>query len=90
MLEYDPNGKVPIKKFESMLKTNQVLFFDAIEFEHIIQYYIDSGKYNLAKKALKLGMEQHRVSVELQLLQCEILIFESKYAAADKINTPHL
>ena len=27
-----------------MLKTNQVLFFDAQEFEGIVQYYIDYGE----------------------------------------------
>ena len=42
-------------KFENMLKTNQILFFDAIEFEGIIHYYIDFAQFNLAKKALKMA-----------------------------------
>ena len=42
-----------LTKFEEMLKTNQVLFFDAVEFENIIHYYIDFAKLDLAKKALK-------------------------------------
>ena len=42
-----------------MLKTNKVLFFDGIEFENIILHYIDLGKFNLAKKALAIGMDQH-------------------------------
>ena len=43
-----------LSKFESMLKTNKVLFFDSEEFEEIILHYLDMGKSALAKKALKL------------------------------------
>jgi len=75
----------PLKKFESMLKTNNVYFFDSLEFEGIIQYYIDSGKSSLAKKALALGLEQHPMSVSLKLLDAEILIFDDKYPAAIEI-----
>ena len=42
-----------LSKFESMLKTNKVLFFDSEEFEEIILHYLDMGKTNLAKKAQK-------------------------------------
>jgi hypothetical protein len=38
-------------KFESMLKTNKVLFFDSEEFEEIILHYLDMGKAALAKKS---------------------------------------
>jgi hypothetical protein len=49
-----------LSKFESMLKTNKVLFFDSEEFEEIILHYLDMGKASLAKKALKLALEQHQ------------------------------
>ncbi|WP_298778207.1 tetratricopeptide repeat protein [uncultured Polaribacter sp.] len=65
-------------KFESMLKTNNVYFFDLVEFEEIIVHYLDVGKHALAKKAVKLGLEQHPESVELRLLQVEIYIFENE------------
>jgi len=65
-------------KFESMLKTNNVYFFDSVEFEEIIQHYLDSGKHSLANKAVKLGLEQHPSSVLLKLLKVELLIFEDK------------
>jgi hypothetical protein len=45
-------------KFESMLKTNKVLFWFE-EFEEIILHYLDMGKAALAKKALKLALDQH-------------------------------
>jgi len=42
-----------ISKFESMLKTNDVLFFDSNEFEYIIFHYLETGKFALAKKSRK-------------------------------------
>lgn len=61
-----------LSKFESMLKTNKVLFFDSEEFEDIILHYLDTGKVNLAKKALKLALEQHPRSIrrEIWYRQC--------------------
>ena len=72
-------------KFESMLKTNSVYFFDLTEFEEIIIHYIDVGKHSLAKKALKLGLEQHPDSIDLKLLQIEICVFENKLDLAKKL-----
>ena len=63
-------------KFESMLKTNNIYFFDLVEFEEIIIHYLDVGKHSLAKKAVKLGLEQHPESVDLKLLQ--LLICSTK------------
>jgi tetratricopeptide (TPR) repeat protein len=65
-------------KFESMLKTNNVYFFDLVEFEDIIIHYLEAGKHALAKKALKLGLEQHPASIDLKLLQVELYVFESE------------
>ncbi len=74
-----------LSKFESMLKTNKVFFFDSEEFEDIILHYLDSGKINLAKKALKLGLEQHPRSTGLKLVQVEILIFDDKLELAERL-----
>ena len=68
-----------------MLKTNKVLFFDGIEFENIILHYIDHGKFNLAKKALSIGMDQHPKNIELMLLKSEILLFEGAFKDAEKL-----
>jgi tetratricopeptide (TPR) repeat protein len=72
-------NKSSLNKFEEMLKTNQVLFFDAIEFESIIHYYIDFAQLNLAKKAVKMSMEQHPQNIELMLLQSEIMLFDGSF-----------
>ncbi|MEC7173528.1 MAG: tetratricopeptide repeat protein [Bacteroidota bacterium] len=74
-----------LSKFEQMLKTNQVLFFDALEFENIIHHYIDFAQFNLAKKAIKMGMDQHPQNVELMLLKSEILLFDGAHKEAEDL-----
>lgn len=78
-------NNLPLTKFESMLKTNSVYFFDSIEFEEIIHYYIDSGKNSLAKKAIKLGLKQHPNSIILKLLRAELLIFDGELESASML-----
>jgi len=74
-----------LSKFESMLKTNKVLFFDSEEFEEIILHYLDMGKASLAKKALKLALDQHPKSTGLKLVQIEMLIYDDKLDIAEKM-----
>ena len=74
-----------LSKFESMLKTNEVYFFDAVEFENIIEHYLNIGKHSLAKKAVQLGLEQHPSSIQLKLMKVEILIFEDELHEAIKM-----
>jgi len=82
---YDDNNNLSLSKFESMLKTNQVLFFDSNEFENIIHHYFEKGKMALAKKAIKLGLEQHPTSTNLKLFQVEVYVFENKLKMADQL-----
>jgi len=74
-----------LTRFESMLKTNSVLFFDAEEFEEIIHYYLENGKISLAKKATKLGLEQHPTSTNLKLFRVEMHIFENQLEIAEEL-----
>ncbi len=76
---------ISLSRFESMLKTNKVFFFDSEEFEEIILHYLDIGKTTLAKKALKLALDQHPRSTGLKLVQVEMLIFEDKLDQAEKM-----
>lgn len=82
---FNRNNKLSLSKFESMLKTNSVYFFDSTEFEDIIHYYLDSGRQSLADKAIKLGLEQHPTSINLKLLFAELLIYDDKLEEATKI-----
>lgn len=81
----EENPNLPLSKFESMLRTNKVEFFDSEEFEEIILHYLDQGKATLAKRALKLALEQHPGSTGLQLVHAEILIYDDKVDQADLI-----
>jgi tetratricopeptide (TPR) repeat protein len=74
-----------LTKFESMLKTNSVYFFDLVEFEEIIVHYLDAGKHSLAKKAVKLGLDQHPQSVDLKLLKVEMYVFEGELDRASSL-----
>ncbi|MBO0322084.1 hypothetical protein J0X14_07235 [Muricauda sp. CAU 1633] len=74
-----------ISKFESMLKTDDVYFFDAEDFEEIIHHYLNNGKISLGKKAIQIGLEQHPNSLELKLLRVEVLTFEDKYEDAERL-----
>jgi len=83
MLNYNSEEtQSSVLKFEQMLKTNLVYFFDAQEFEDIIVHYLGFGENQLAKKALKMALEQHPSSYEIMLLQSEIFILEEKYELA--------
>jgi len=79
------DNDLPFSKFESMLKTNSVYFFDSAEFEEIILHYMNIGKMSLAKKALELGLKQHPTSVSLKLANVEVLLYEDKLEKAEKL-----
>lgn len=79
------DDEIPLSKFESMLKTNSVYFFDSTEFEEIIIHYMNVGKMSLAKKALDLGLRQHPDSVALKLAFVEVLLYEDKINRAEQL-----
>ena len=84
-LEANESPNQPIAKFESMLKTDDVYFFDAEDFEDIIHHYLNHGKVALAKKAIKIGLKQHPGSIELRLLDVEVLVFENNLDKAERL-----
>lgn len=84
-LSHNEENSFSLTRFESMLKTNDVLFFDSAEFENIVHYYLENGKIALAKKAVKLGLSQHPSSINLKLLKVEILVFEDKLDLAENL-----
>ncbi len=81
----DSDNDLPFSKFESMLKTNSVYFFDSSEFEEIILHYMNIGKMSLAKKALELGLRQHPTAIALKLAHIEVLLYEDKLEKAEKL-----
>ena len=77
--------KSPLARFELMLQSNRVNFFDATEFEEIIQYYIDSGSLRLAYKALEIGEDQHPGNSGLKLLHVELMLLNNQYKEAEEV-----
>ena len=77
--------KSPIARFELMLQSNRVNFFDATEFEEIIQYYIDSGSLRLAYIALEIGENQHPENSGLKLLHVELMLLNNQYKEAEEV-----
>ena len=77
--------KSPIARFELMLHSNRVYFFDATEFEEIIQFYIDSGSLRLAYKALEIGENQHPGNSGLKLLHVELMLLNNQYKEAEDV-----
>jgi len=86
-MQLSPNehNNFSLSRFETMLKTNDVYFFDSEEFEEIIQYYLENGKITLAKKATKMGLEQHPTSVNLKLFKVEVYVFENELDRAEAL-----
>ena len=79
--------RLALRKFETMLQTNKLYFFDSEEFEEIVYHYMDLGKMNLAKKAIDLSLSQHPTSIPLKLIKVELLVFENKLKLAEKLLT---
>jgi len=83
--ELNNDDFMSVKKFELMIKSNEVGFFDSEEFEQIIEHYLEAGKMIMARKAIQLGLSQHPSSVEIRLLQAEILVFDNDFEKAHEI-----
>ena len=79
--------KFSVNRFEKMINENSLLFFDSFEFENIINYYLENGKTEYARKAIELSLSQHPTSSNLVLLKIELYINENKINEADKLLT---
>ena len=74
-----------IQKYERMRRNNEKYFFDVIEFESIIDYYIDN---NNSVKALRLPFlppQQHPNSVSIQLRKARVLLDKGRVVETLKI-----
>ena len=77
--------KNSINRFNQMLKTKLVYYFDVKEFQNITEYYLSFGEVQLSKKALSMGLNQHPHNIDLLLIKIEHLILEKKLNSAKKI-----
>lgn len=82
---YEDELKDAVQKFERMKKNNENYFFDVIEFENIIDYYIESNNSIKAFEAATLASEQHPNSVSIQLRKARVLLDRGRAVDALKI-----
>lgn len=71
-----------LAKFENMLKNRETCFFDVEEIELVVEHFIFNQNNNRAKKAIKIGCEQHPDSLELKIKEAEVLISSGKSTQA--------
>ena len=82
---YEEEVKNAVQKFERMKKNNENYFFDVIEFETIIDYYIESNNSLKAFEAATLATEQHPHSVSIQLRKARVLLDKGRAVEAIRI-----
>ena len=71
---FEEEVKQAVQKFERMKRNNEKYFFDVIEFESIIDYYIESNNSLKAFEAATLATQQHPNSVSIQLRKARVLL----------------
>ncbi len=71
-----------VQRFESMLKHNQNYFFDVVDFENIIDFYLSSDNSKLASEAVDIAYSMHPHSTEIQLRKAELLVINNKFSDA--------
>ncbi len=73
-----------VERYESMRKNNESAFFDVVEFEAIIDYYLENNDVTYAFEASEAAYRQHPNSVSLQLRRAKVLIDKGRAVEALK------
>ncbi len=74
-----------IRRFETMMQTNEIYFFDLEDFLTIIEHYINSGDYDLARKAIKAGLYQHHNNIDILLYRAELYSLNDQLENAEEL-----
>ena len=77
--------KNSVNRFNQMLKTNLIYFFDVNEFQNITDYFLSIGEIQLSKKALYMGLMQHPKNIDLLLIKVEHFILDKRLKSAKNI-----
>ncbi|MCX6333585.1 MAG: tetratricopeptide repeat protein [Bacteroidia bacterium] len=82
---WEEEVKQAVQKFERMKRNNENYFFDVIEFESIIDFYIESNNPAKAYEAAALATKQHPNSVSIQLRKARVMLDKGRAVEALKI-----
>jgi len=74
-----------VQRFERMKRNNENYFFDVIEFETIIDYYLEHNNQARAFEAASIASRQHPNSVPIQLRNARVLLDRGRIAEALRI-----
>ena len=77
--------KQVIQRFERMKRNNENYFFDVIEFETIIDFYLESNNPARAYEAAAIATKQHPNSVSIQLRKAKVLLDKGRAVEALRI-----
>ncbi len=67
-----------LKKFEKMIFENKSVYLDLDEIEEIIIHYFHEANYDMAEKAIDLANQIFPNSINISILNSEILLQKSK------------
>ena len=67
-------GNDLIERFEKMIQSDSSIFLDTDEIEEIILYYFNDGNISMAERAIELGNGLYPNSININILQSEILL----------------
>src|SRR4030042_4862120 len=82
---FEEEVKQAVQKFERMKRNNEKYFFDVIEFESIIDYYIECNNSLKAFEAATLATQQHPNSVSIQIRKARVLLDKGRAVEALRI-----
>jgi tetratricopeptide (TPR) repeat protein len=77
--------KQVIQRFERMKRNNENYFFDVIEFETIIDFYLESNNPARAFEAATIATKQHPYSVSIQLRKAKVFLDKGRAVEALRI-----
>ena len=67
-----------VSRFEDMLENQRPVYFDAEEFELIIDYYMQQNNLKLSRQAVDLALAQHPDDVNLKIKNARQFLVENK------------
>ena len=84
-LSHEEEIKQVVQRFENMKRNNENYFFDVIEFETIIDFYLESNNSARAFEAASLATNQHPNSVSIQLRKARVMLDRGRAVEALRI-----
>lgn len=75
----DDNLREIVKRYEAMVKTNRIAYFDVHEYEKMVDHYILQNRSEDAINVLRIARKQHPNSSELTIKKAELELFSGHY-----------